>query len=150
MNAGIQMVVAAIAPMTLALAASASAQLVREGAAPPNTSMTCRFQSGPLSGQVRDFSDVPGAKPFANGAPCTDGHDSYGVAVADKTTAAPSADRAGADTATRSDEQQAPSSCRFTVGPRTGESMDLRRLPKSERRPGAACADGKGSRGVVR
>lgn len=149
MNATIRMAVAAVAPLALALASGASAQPARSGETPPNTSMTCRFQSGPLAGQVRDFSGVAGAKPFAAGAPCTDGHDSFGVALDDKTTPAPSADRAGADTTARAPADQAPLTCRFTVGPRIGESMDLRLLPKSERRAGASCADGKGSRGVV-
>jgi hypothetical protein len=150
MNTTKWMVVAAVGSMAMGLAPRAFAQPAQASGNPPNTSMTCSFKSGPLAGQVRDFSGMPGAKPFAAGAPCTDGRDSFGVAIEDKTTPAPSADRAGADAAAREPSDQPPSTCHFTIGPRTGESMDLRQLPKSARRPGAACADGKGSRGVVR
>jgi len=150
MNTAKWMVVAAVGSMALGLAPRTFAQPAEAGGTAPNTSMTCRFHSGPLAGQVRDFSGMPGAKPFPTGAPCTDGRDSFGVAITDKSTPAPSADRAGADTAAREPSEQSPSTCHFMAGPRTGESMDLRQLPKSARRPGAACADGKGSRGVVR
>jgi hypothetical protein len=148
MNTAKWVVVAAVGSMALGLAPRALAQPEQSSGNPPNTSMTCRFQSGPLAGQIRDFSGTPGAKPFAAGAPCTDGRDSFGVAIEDKTTPAPSANRAGADSAAREPSDEPPT-CHFKVGPRTGESMDLRLLPKSARRPGAACTDGKGSRGVV-
>jgi hypothetical protein len=115
-------------------------------AAPPNTSMTCRFESGPLAGQMRDFSGVPGAKPFAAGAPCTDGKDSIGVAVDDKTTPAPSANRAGAEASAAA---SASFQCRFTAGPRAGRTAELPNVPTSPRPRGSPCSDGRGSRGMV-
>jgi hypothetical protein len=115
----------------------------QQGAAPaPNSTTICHFQTGPLAGQVRDFGGVTGFKPFAAGAPCTDGKDSVGIA--DRAGPSPSADRTGADSSA------IPYRCRFTVGPRSGQTAELQ-APLSARPPsGAACADGQGSRGVVR
>ena len=125
--------------LSLALAmAAASAQpaTAQPGvAAAPNSTTVCRFQTGPLAGQTRNFGGVAGFKPFAAGAPCTDGKDSVGVAVADRT---------GADASASS------YSCRFTVGPRAGQAAQLQAPLDALRRPGSACDDGKGSRGIVR
>jgi len=133
---------------TLALSAAVAAQpvappAVEQGAPPaPNSTTICHFQTGPLAGQVRDFAGVTGFKPFAAGAPCTDGKDSVGVA--DRTEPSPSADRAGSDASATSYR------CRFTVGPRRGQTAELPAAPDARPRPGAVCADGQGSRGIVR
>jgi len=140
-----------LAPGTLALALAAAAPAFPQplpapepGASPaPNTTTLCRFQTGPLAGQTRDFSGVAGFKPFAAGAPCTDGKDSVGVAP-DRAGPSPSADRSGADASATS------YSCRFTAGPRAGQTAELRAPLDALRRPGSSCADGKGSRGIVR
>lgn len=143
----------AIAPLVLALSAAlptAVAQptpppAAQQDAAPaPNSTTKCRFQTGPLAGQVRDFNGVTGFEPFAAGAPCTDGKDSVGVAVADRAGRSPSADRAGADASAASYR------CRFTVGPRNGQTAEFQAPLDAIPRRGAACADGQGSRGIVR
>jgi hypothetical protein len=116
-----------------------------QGAAPaPNTTTICRFRTGPLAGQVHDYVGVTGFKPFAAGAPCTDGKDSVGIAVADRAAPSPSADRAGSDASATS------YMCRFTVGPRAGRTAELSAPLDARPLAGAQCADGKGSRGIVR
>jgi hypothetical protein len=136
-----------LASVTLALSVAAAQPAIppaaQQGAAPaPNSTTICRFQTGPLAGQVRDFAGVTGFKPFAAGAPCTDGKDSLGVA--DRGGPSPSADRAGADAAATSYR------CRFTAGPKTGQTAELQAPLDARPRPGGACADGQGSRGIVR
>jgi hypothetical protein len=110
----------------------------------PDATTTCRFATGPLAGQTRDFAGVTGFKPFAKGAPCTDGKDSVGVAVQDRAGSSPSADRSGADAAATTYH------CRFSVGPKSGQTAELPAPLDSNLKPGAACSDGKGNRGTVR
>ncbi|HEV7386169.1 MAG TPA: hypothetical protein VGN89_14905 [Phenylobacterium sp.] len=137
-------------PVVLALSAAfptAVAQptppaALQDAAPGPSAATICHFQTGPLAGQVRDYSGVTGAKPFAAGAPCTDGKDSVGIA--DRAGPSASAERAGADAAATSYR------CRFTAGPRNGQTAELPAPRDARPRPGAACADGQGSRGIVR
>jgi hypothetical protein len=135
-----------IVSTALALAAGQPPPQVQQGGAPsaPNTTTTCRFRTGPLAGQTRDFAGVTGFKPFAAGAPCTDGKDSLGVAVDDRAGPSPSAQRAGADAAASTYR------CRFTAGPQAGRTAELP-MPRDGRpQPGAACTDGAGNHGVAR
>jgi len=144
----------AIIPLSLSLtlalasgAAAAPAQVppaAQQGAEPaPNSTTICRFQTGPLTGQTRDFKGIVGFKPFAAGAPCTDGKDSVGVAVADRAGPSPSAAVAGADASATTFR------CRFTTGPRAGRTAVLPAPRDALPRPRDACADGNGSRGTV-
>ena len=129
------------AALAVAAAQPAAPPAAQQDAAPaPNSTTVCHFQTGPLAGQTRDFSGIAAFKPFASGAPCTDGKDSVGVA--DRAGPSPSADRAGADASSTSYR------CRFTAGPRRGQTAELQ-APLAPRR-GAACVDGRGSRGTVR
>jgi hypothetical protein len=143
-----------LSPIILALAVSAAAPApqpetppaaaAQQGAAPgPNSTTVCRFQTGPLAGQTRDFGGAPGAKPFAKGAPCTDGKDSVGVAQADRASASPSADRAGADASAGGYR------CRFSEGPKAGRTGEFQPPARGFPRPGGACSDGRGSRGRI-
>lgn len=144
-----------IGPITLALAVSSAAvaaqpttppaAAAQQDAAPaPNSTTICRFQTGPLAGQTRDFAGSAGFKPFAQGAPCTDGHDSVGVAVADRAgPSPPSADRTG------SDASAGPYRCRFSEGPKAGRTGAYRPAMRGTPRLGAMCSDGRGSRGQV-
>ena len=105
---------------------------------PPNPTMTCKFASGPLAGQTKSYRSTPGAAPLAEGAPCTDGAGSIGVAVPDATTPNP--------TSAATVAQTGPRRCSFTTGPRAGQSGDVDRSAAV----GAPCSDGKGSSGVAR
>jgi len=99
--------------------------------------MTCKFASGPLAGQTRSYRNA-GAAPLAEGAPCTDGAGSIGVAVPDATTPAPGAVAAA--------PEGRASRCNFTAGPKSGQSGALSK-PSAI---GSDCTDGQGSRGVAR
>ncbi len=46
----------------------------------PGMSLTCRYTSGPLAGQVQNFCGVPGARPAPIGGFCGDGRGNIGVA----------------------------------------------------------------------
>lgn len=140
-----------LASVTLALSAAVSVAAAQpatppaaeQGAAPaPNSTTICHFQTGPLAGQVRDYAGVTSVKPFAAGAPCTDGKDSVGIA--DRAGPSPSADRTGADVSATSYR------CRFTAGPRSGQTAELPTPLGARPQRGASCADGQGSRGIVR
>jgi hypothetical protein len=99
-------------------------------------STTCQFTSGPRAGQTVSFAGIPGVTPSPVGGPCSDGMSSMGVAVADST---PGAQRA-----------QISMTCRFTTGPRAGQTVNFQNVAGA--RPGVVggpCSDGVSSRGVV-
>lgn len=94
------------------------------------TSTLCRFASGPRSGETQDYA--PQA-PLPIGTPCLDHQGSTGSVVAPA-----SGQNAAAATSTL---------CRFTSGPRSGETQDY---PQRQPLPiGTPCQDQQGSSGTI-
>ena len=121
------------------------------GGLPPGMSLTCKFNSGPRSGQTFDFSHTPGATPAPIGASCTDGAGSYGVAQPPGTTGGSSPGRGGnSGSAGGSLPPGMSLTCKFNSGPRSGQTFDFSHTPGATPAPiGASCADGAGSYGVA-
>ncbi len=98
-------------------------------------STTCKFTKGPRAGQTQSY---PGAKPIPVGAPCRDAQGSTGAAVADAN---------GSGTAPVPGGQQVSTTCKFTQGPRAGQTQSF---PGAKPIPvGTACNDGKGNAGAA-
>jgi hypothetical protein len=98
---------------------------------------SCRFTSGPLSGQVLDYSKYPGAKPGVEGAPCTDGISSNGVVV-----------QGGGRLVLPDPRAEMTYVCKFQQGPRAGQTQDYSKYGVQPIPVGAPCQDGVQSSGV--
>src|SRR5437764_732215 len=70
----------------------------------------CKFTAGPRSGQTQDYSQFP---PLPLGSPCQDGAGSTGVVVK---LVSPNPQSMG-------------NACKFTAGPRAGQTQDYSSLP---------------------
>jgi hypothetical protein len=130
------------------------AQSSPSGNLPQGTTLTCHFTGGPRSGQTFDFSNTPGVAPAPIGAPCTDGQGSYGVAVAPGSNGAAQSSSSAPAQPTQSRGGNLPQgkslTCRFTYGPRSGQTIDFSNVPgATPARIGASCTDGQGSWGVA-
>jgi hypothetical protein len=114
---------------------SASAQGAGE------VSSICKFNAGPRAGQTQDYAPMA---PIPVGSACQDGMSSTGVVIA----------RSGAKTS-----QSGPSSsasqgmtltCRFTGGPRAGQTQDYSGVPGAKpAKIGSPCTDGVSSNGIA-
>jgi hypothetical protein len=106
----------------------------RAEAQPTQTSTLCKFTSGPRTGQTQDYA--PQA-PLPVGTPCQDGAGSFGTVVA------PS----GSTSSTPAASAARSTLCKFTSGPRTGQTQDY--APQPALPIGTPCWDGTSSSGVV-
>ncbi len=108
------------------------------GGPPQGMGNACKFNSGPRAGQTQDYSQL---QPLPLGSPCQDGQSplSTGVVVA-----------LGSPTpSTGGPPQGMGNACKFTAGPRAGQTQDYSRLGFLPL--GSPCTDGQfpASTGVV-
>jgi hypothetical protein len=97
---------------------------------------TCKFTRGPRKGERQRYPDHD---PIPVGSPCHDGRENSGIAVSEKEE-----DDSGDDD---SESTEMTNTCRFTRGPRKGETQ---RYPHLDAIPvGSPCHDGRGSGGVA-
>lgn len=97
---------------------------------------TCRFTSGPLTGQVIDYQGHGSPAPI--GSSCTDGAGSFGVAVPSSATVAPPSSPTQTTV------------CYFQTGPRSGQRVDYAGTPGVIGVDvGTPCTDRAGSFGVA-
>ena len=99
------------------------------------TSTLCKFSAGPRAGQTQDYAPMA-ALPV--GTPCQDGAGSTGTVVLAPNTG----DKPGAVT-----KQRTSTLCKFTSGPRAGQTQDY--APMAALPVGTPCQDGAGSTGSV-
>ena len=100
-----------------------------------STTTTCRFNFGPLTGQVIDYHGR--ATPIPVGSPCTDGISSSGVAVPPSATVATSS-------------FGLTKLCHFQTGAKAGQTIDYTSAPGIIAVGiGTSCTDGTGSFGVA-
>lgn len=95
-------------------------------------SHTCRFNRGPLQGQIQS---LPTREATPVGSTCSDGLTSFGVSVPD-----PAPDRL------RSSERMS-HTCKFNRGPLQGETQTLPN--RNPARVGSSCSDGLTSSGIA-
>src|SRR5437667_29553 len=105
------------------------------GGPPSGMGNACKFTAGPRSGQTQDYSQLP---PLPLGSPCQDGQGSTGTVVALGSSAPPSGG---------GPQSGLGNACKFTAGPRSGQTQDYSQLPPLPL--GSPCQDGQGSTGTV-
>jgi hypothetical protein len=111
---------------------AAYTQSLGQGTAPPaGMGNACKFTSGPRAGQTQDYSQLP---PLPLGSSCQDGQSpvSTGTVVALGGSAAPSGGGPPAGMG---------NACKFTSGPRAGQTQDYSQLPPLPL--GSPCQDGQ-------
>jgi hypothetical protein len=95
-------------------------------------STVCQFTAGPRKGEAQDYAP---RDPIPVGSACNDGAGSTGRVIA----------KSGGSKS--SDSTQKSTLCKFTAGPRKGETEDY--APRDPIPVGSACNDGAGSSGRV-
>jgi hypothetical protein len=121
------------------------------GSLPSGMTLTCRFTSGPRAGQTQDYSGVSGVAPVRIGSPCTDGTASNGVAISpDDRGEVGGSGRRGTGVDGNSLASGMTLTCRFTSGPRAGQTQDYSGIAGVAPVPvGSPCTDGVSSNGVA-
>ncbi len=122
------------------------------GAAGAGLSTTCQFTKGPKAGQTQHQPPgTPGVTPTPIGQGCTDGHKSYGVAIADAPTKSSGSHIIEGGSGTIEPNDGYSSTCQFDSGPRAGQVQHWERST-----PGLAlvaigqgCTDGQDSHGIA-
>jgi hypothetical protein len=116
------------------------------GTLPAGMTLTCRFYTGPRSGQIQDLVGV--ASPARIGSLCSDGGSSAGIAVA------PSTSSSGANSPDHRAEtygvgvgQRGSTICQFMSGPKAHGWHDYAPVPPLAL--GKSCHDGANSAGVI-
>jgi len=103
------------------------------GGTKPQMSTLCKFTAGPRAGQTQDYAPMAG---IPVGSPCQDGAGSTGTVIA------PDAGQKGGGA-----KAQMSTLCKFTAGPRAGQTQDY--APMAGIPVGSPCQDGAGSTGTV-
>ena len=105
-------------------------------------STLCQFTSGPRRGQTQDYAP---REPLPVGSTCNDGQRSVGRIVA--STRARDSEQEDEDARGNRDSARKSTLCRFTSGPRRGETQDF--APREPLPVGSTCNDGQGSVGRI-
>lgn len=131
---------------SVALAAS-DAQPATEDAPPPGTTFVCRFIDGPRAGHIQPLPGAQENQRVRLGSGCSDGASSTGTIIAQPADVRMAFANAGEPLASQT---PLTTTCRFSSGPRAGESMDIAEVLGHAPVPvGSTCSDGASSMGTA-
>lgn len=115
---------------------------------PTGMTLTCRFYTGPRTGQIQDLAGVSGARPARIGSLCSDGASSAGIAIAPTTSnGGTNAPERGAEGSGVGPGRAGSTICQFMSGPKAHGWHDYAPVPPLAL--GKSCQDGANSAGVI-